>query len=248
MLERHNIIWISDGPDYPSGFATVGRNLTFRLSNLGHKIYYLHCQKAGFLMDFYGSQFEDISLHYPNTKITILPGSSETSFFGRDMFPIHYKNLEEKVGIDTVVSQMDLHMTSYIVEHHKENPYQWLHYLPIDGDPLPSVWHYALGEIDKIVTMSKYGHDVLEDFGYDSTMIYHGVDTELFKPMKVERPENWQDKFVIGVTNRNQHRKRIPETIRAYKLFQKGKKDVFLYLHMSGTDKMGWRFPDLFKQ
>jgi len=248
MNEGKTIIWLSDGPDYPSGFATVGRNVTFRLSQYGHRINFIHCQKAGFIMPFYGNQFDDTKLHVPEAEVMILPGASETSLFGKDMFPLHYGTISENETVDTVVSQMDLYMTSYIAPHHDENSYQWIHYLPVDGHPIPPSWAIILQKIDKIITMTKYGQEIVSDFGFETEYIYHGVDCELYKPRKEVRPEKWEDKFVIGVTNRNQHRKCIPETIEAYKIFQEGKDDVFLYLHMSGNDRMGWRFPDLFKQ
>lgn len=127
------------------------------------------------------------------------------------------------------------------------NMYKWHAVLPIDGDPIPYFWKESLDEVDQIIAMSDYGKEKLEEEGYDSVKIPHGVETEKFKPER----ERKTDYFIVGNINRNQHRKQIPRTIQAYKRFVEkenlGPEDTKLLLHMWKKDFMGWDLDFLVK-
>ncbi len=80
-------------------------------------------------------------------------------------------------------------------------------------------------------------------------VIPHGVDTGRFNIMprkeareKLSLPE---DKFIVLNANRNQPRKRIDLTIKAFAKFAVDKPDTMLYLHMGAKD-MGWDIIPLF--
>lgn len=78
----------------------------------------------------------------------------------------------------------------------------------------------------------------------------HGVDTDRFYP--IDRSEARKqlglpdDKFIVLNANRNQPRKRIDLTIKAFAEFAINKPDTMLYLHMGAKD-MGWEVLPLFK-
>tara|TARA_Y100000034_G_scaffold50623_1_gene62366 strand:- start:632 stop:2035 length:1404 start_codon:yes stop_codon:yes gene_type:complete len=122
--------------------------------------------------------------------------------------------------------------------------------IPIDGQPSIPAWIDILREVDYPVAMSRYGEEVLkEDFKelpkewFDRlTYIPHGVDCNLFKPLRdVQKPDN---AFVIGCVARNQHRKNIPRLMKAFKYFVDENnlkpKGARLMLHMDWQDYMGW--------
>jgi len=56
-----------------------------------------------------------------------------------------------------------------------------------------------------------------------------------------------EDKFIVLNANRNQPRKRIDLTIKAFALFAVDNPDTMLYLHM-GTKDLGWDVMALFQQ
>jgi len=79
----------------------------------------------------------------------------------------------------------------------------------------------------------------------------HGVDTGRFKPMPRDEARDQlglpKDKFIVLNANRNQPRKRIDLTIKAFSKFAVDKPDTMLYLHMSAKD-LGWDVIPLFKK
>lgn len=79
----------------------------------------------------------------------------------------------------------------------------------------------------------------------------HGVDTGRFSPMPRDEARDQlglpKDKFIVLNANRNQPRKRIDLTIKAFAKFAVDKPDTMLYLHMSAKD-LGWDVIPLFKK
>jgi glycosyltransferase involved in cell wall biosynthesis len=84
--------------------------------------------------------------------------------------------------------------------------------------------------------------------------IYHGVDTNIFKPAdpaerrKIREQFQLQDKFLFLTVSRNQSRKNIPKLFQAWKKFSdmsEFKDRVVLWPHMNFHDPMGWKIDDL---
>lgn len=68
------------------------------------------------------------------------------------------------------------------------------HYCPIEGDNLPPSW-LDVWKLFRPVAMSMYGAKVIGDFtGQPVPMLYHGVDTEVFRPASVADPIRWDDR------------------------------------------------------
>ncbi len=62
------------------------------------------------------------------------------------------------------------------------------HYCPIEGDNLHPAWK-AVWEMVQPVAMARYGQNVISQFiGRPVPMIYHGVDGDTFRPVKVGDP------------------------------------------------------------
>lgn len=81
-------------------------------------------------------------------------------------------------------------------------------------------------------------------------VIPHGLDTSKFFPMERDEARRQLglplDKFIVLNANRNQPRKQIDLTIKAFAQFAKDKEDATLYLHMSEKD-LGWDVRALFE-
>lgn len=62
------------------------------------------------------------------------------------------------------------------------------HYVPIEGIGLPPRWK-AMWDIVHPIAMSEFGATEIEKVtGVRPPMVYHGVDTEQFRPVSMERP------------------------------------------------------------
>jgi len=71
---------------------------------------------------------------------------------------------------------------------------------------------------------------------------FHVIDTEIARK-RLGLP---LDKFIVFNGNRNQPRKLIDQTIKAFAEFAKDKEDVLLYLNMGEKD-LGWAVTELFE-
>ena len=68
------------------------------------------------------------------------------------------------------------------------------HYCPIEGDNVTPAWK-DIWKLFRPVAMSLYGAKVIGDLtGQTVPMLYHGVDTEVFRPASVSDPIRWEGK------------------------------------------------------
>lgn len=131
--------------------------------------------------------------------------------------------------------------------------FKWFVYTPIDSYGLFPELNGPIMEWDGIATYTEFGKKELEIMGYTKPVriIGHGTDFTKFFPLdkrecreKLGVPE---DVFVVFNGNRNQPRKRIDLTIKAFIKFAKDKDDARLWLNMGSKD-MGWDLIPLFKR
>ena len=133
-------------------------------------------------------------------------------------------------------------------------------YCPIDLTPLPHELIAPLARLDALVAYTEYGREALaaalptearSDLKSWLLAIPHGVDTATFFPIdrtearRTLLGEGHADDFIVLNANRNQPRKRIDITVRAFARFAQGKADnVRLHLHMGLRDR-GWDIREL---
>lgn len=112
-------------------------------------------------------------------------------------------------------------------------------YVPVDGGTVPTTGDIFLRCLDKIVSMSTFTQDELKKENYDSELILHGVDTELFKPIDKETMNTFrifygfdEDDFIVFSMARNSIRKRNQLMIESFTKFAKDKPKAKLFLHI----------------
>lgn len=136
-------------------------------------------------------------------------------------------------------------------------------YCPIDLTPLPVQLVAPLRELDALVAYTEYGRRALAaaltpEPGAGTVprllAIPHGVDTTTFFPSERRAArrtllgEEHVDDFIVLNANRNQPRKRIDTTVRAFAVFARGKPaNVRLHLHM-GLEDRGWPLRELVRR
>jgi glycosyltransferase involved in cell wall biosynthesis len=131
-----------------------------------------------------------------------------------------------------------------------------LHYCPIEGDNLTPAWRDVWGLIQP-VAMSDYGQRVISaHIGRYVPRIYHGVDTQVFRPVSLRDPvivdgrrlgtkDACKDYFglagrkVILRADRNAVRKFYPALIEAFVPIALADPEVDLILHCAANDPLG---------
>jgi glycosyltransferase involved in cell wall biosynthesis len=139
-------------------------------------------------------------------------------------------------------------------------------YCPVDGGPIDAEAIEPLAGVARCVAYTDFGRTQIENaaraqrskdssFGFPAVeVIPHGIDTDIFRPLEAEGVsprtharrllfpdiQDLESRFIVLNANRNQPRKRIDTTIRAFALFARGKPPgVNLFLHM-GVEDVGW--------
>jgi D-inositol-3-phosphate glycosyltransferase len=131
--------------------------------------------------------------------------------------------------------------------------FKWFVYTPIDSYGLFPELKEQMDEWDGLATYTQFAEKELRLIGYDKPVdiIGHGTDFEKFFPMDKEECRKEvgapQDVFIVFNGNRNQPRKRIDLTIKAFVKFAKDKPDARLWLNMGKKD-MGWDIIPLLKR
>jgi len=131
--------------------------------------------------------------------------------------------------------------------------FKWFVYTPIDSYGLFPELAAPMMEWDGLATYTQFAKKELEIMGYTKPIdiIGHGTDFTKFFPMDKQECRKAlgvpEDVFIVFNGNRNQPRKRIDLTIKAFIKFAKGKEDARLWLNMGSKD-LGWELIPLFKR
>ena len=188
---------------------------------------------------------------------------------------------------DVFISLIDAWFTGHMVLSANNRGIPHIAYTPIDGVPISHQWSRILGHTHTNLWMSHFGKqtwlDFVDEFKSDGSghpemkfpdldryglnpdlenpVIWHGVDTNVFKPMSLSDKEILRNKLglkfktMFSSVGRNTNRKQIPRLLEALKLAldKCGDPDALgLVLHCGDPTDManmgGWKLPDLIKQ
>ena len=138
-----------------------------------------------------------------------------------------------------------------IQDLHQQKKFKFVGYAPMDSYN----WIGCLGDTandwDQVICYTEFGAYEFIKGGIRKpiAVVPHGVTPGQFHPMDKKKCRKElglkEDSFIVFNGNRNQFRKRIDITIRAFAEFAIGKPDAQLYLHM-GLKDQGWDVMDLF--
>jgi glycosyltransferase involved in cell wall biosynthesis len=239
-----NILWNSDCPNLPTGYAMVSRNLLQRFVKAGIGVNYMSFQNQGMPINFemFGEKY-NFNLFYQLHHDEWYGNKDSVLFWANQMKP------------DLVAFLSDSFMLKWIAEKKpnwkeicKPNT-KSLFYFPFDSDHVYAGAKEVMEQIDIRVAMAKWGQNVLKkDTGLDSYYIPHGFDPNVFRPIRhkeeLKKSAGFENKFIVGMVARNQSRKMIPSLIQSFKQFQKDKPDAILFMHCDPLDPQGWNLID----
>ncbi len=246
------ILIMTDSPFIPSGQAKVGREIAIGLARRGHQL--------GYIGWFHR---QDI---VPNLPHNIQFWPTNNSHYGADVLD----NVVQQFQPDIVLTIGDFWNLWWMSDPgvcRTRKYFQWCSYIPVDGEPmnggLPPGIIKIVEDIDIPVAYTEYAKEaVLKSVTDQETRgrirtIYHGVDTNVYKPMdpierrKLRESFGLQDKFLFLTVSRNQSRKNIPKLFHVWKKFSEMpefKNKVILWPHMNFNDPMGWRIDDIIEE
>jgi D-inositol-3-phosphate glycosyltransferase len=131
--------------------------------------------------------------------------------------------------------------------------FKWFVYTPIDSYGLFPELKAQMEEWDGLATYTEFALKELRLMGYEKSIdiIGHGTDFKKFFPLDKQQCRKElgvpEDVFIVFNGNRNQPRKRIDLTLKAFIKFAKDKDDARLWLNMGSKD-LGWEVIPLFKR
>lgn len=169
--------------------------------------------------------------------------------FGADALPQMLKVIEP----ECLITQNDSRMLIDWMPNLRPLPCTWINYPVIDGRiwqkdgnkmRWPSNWTEFMKMADYTVAMSEFGGKILDANGVKNTVIPHGVETDLFKPLPPEareklKADKFKDKFVVLGVFKNMERKMPDKWLQIFTLFKEDKKDVVGILHTNPAPPIG---------
>ncbi len=271
------ILWGSEQPIRPTGYATVSREIIKRLiSDYGHEIHVM------------GWDYNGESMPHPEGWHMVHAGIgtfgaeklNQTDPNSPTVLDMHLAELKP----DLYLSLIDPWFIGHAVLSTNRTRTPYIAYLPVDGYPLSYQWSRILANLHTPLWMADFGKqqftnfvnrfstdgegpsdmhlDELDRFKADSgPRIWHGVDEKVFRPMSLGEKEQararlgikWETVFLS--VGRNTNRKQIPRLLAAMKKViddhPNEADNIGLILHCGDpTDGMGmggWNLPELVK-
>ena len=185
------------------------------------------------------------------------------------VYPAAAKNPQDRFGIGRLPEIVDTEKPDFIIclndiwivnqvwerihllkDQHK---FKFIAYFPLDSQWYIESHMRFVKDWDFAITFTIEQAQRVMQLGVKPKLlgvIPHGVETSKFFPLdKLEARKQLQipeDKYIVLNANRNQPRKQIDLTIKAFAEFAVNKDDTMLYLHMSEKD-LGWDIRAIFE-
>ena len=244
MKKKPVIVWESDSVLLNTGYATITRNILNGLSDEFEIHHLAHNLPSQTLPP--GLTFQD------GTKLNFWIHGSGRQPYCQDLIIPKINELQP----DFFCVLLDTFMLYPWIMNYNFAPAKSLFYFPSDGGGcLPQGCENVIKHFNVPVAMARFGNrQVKEIHGIDTHYIPHAVDTDLFRPLsKMEKDKIksemvvegfngvkmqgfLKDKFVVGTVARNQGRKMMDRTVKAFARFCKDKPDAVLYMHTDRQD------------
>ena len=276
MSKKLNILWGAEQPTRPTGYGVVTRNIAKRLVERGHEV---NC--IGW--DYNGEPFK-------HTEGWSMIHAGLGGFGEEPVSPSGPSILEYHISTykpDVYVSLIDPWYIGHAIKSTNALRVPYVAYLPVDGFPISYAWKDILKMVHTPLWMANYGKKIFSEFvqEYSSKgtandefkdpvldryledagdVLYHGVDTKIFKPRPPSHIENAKKSlniskfdFIFSSVGKNTFRKQQPRLLNAYKIFLDSLEPhiasrICMFIHCGDptdtTGMGGWNLPVLCKQ
>jgi glycosyltransferase involved in cell wall biosynthesis len=200
-------------------------------------------------------------------KISQIGGSliqqnpSPLEFSGITIYPVsngfgnaqHLRYVIQKEKPDIILAFSDPRFFMYVfgMDNEIRKYSKLILYHTWDNEPFPTYNIPYYNSCDYIATLSKFSHELLKKGGQQNTFISHGFDPQEFYKLKegeiLRERESLCEKvvgrknvdFIVFWNNRNLHRKRPGDVLRAFDIFHKRFPSSFLLMNTTSFDVDG---------
>lgn len=178
--------------------------------------------------------------------------------YGNDPFGSHrIRDLVQTIRPELIFVLNDIwvviNLFDQIKDLREDIGFKFVVYTPIDSYGLFPELLEPVNQWDRLITYTEFAKEELRLMGYNKSIdvVGHGTDFTKFFPIDKQECRKIlgvpEDVFIVFNGNRNQPRKRIDLTIKAFVKFAKDKPDARLWLNMGKKD-MGWDLVPLLKR
>lgn len=226
------IFWNSNGCFAHSGYSTQTKLIVYGLLKAGFPI--AHCA-------FYGLQGFPVVID----GIKVYPVIADT--WGSDAM-IHHSN---DWNADVNISYQDVWPLDDNIMRNVKN---WIPLTMIDSEPIHPGILQRLRLAWKILVPAQFAKDMLSKSGYYSELIYHGVDTDIYKPLdKKECLKTFglpEGRFIFGSVAANKDnppRKSFQEMFDAFRIFKSKHPEAAIFMQTQMGNPQGFPIKEYVK-
>ena len=233
MKKVYNVGILSDSPLLTTGFANQSTAIANILSEAGHDVtYFAHA---------YGGQMLVPPIRFQDgkeLKFKVVGGGREAYF--KDLLQIYVKQHK----IDILLIYLDTFMLYDWFLRMDLSPAKVIfYYLSDGGGGLPLNCENILKKVDYPLAAAKFAQKQVKDlYNLDSDYIPNTINAKDFYPISKEEKEKLKakrglsGKFVVGTVARNQGRKMMDRTFKAFRLYADRDPNAVLFLHTDPND------------
>lgn len=156
--------------------------------------------------------------------------------YGNDVAEAH----AAKFGADVLITNMDV----WVLQNFGQKQFNWVPMVPVAEDPLTIGNKHALQGALRIVAISRYGKQTLNEAGFPANHIYLPIPTDFFHPINKEKCKeafNWPvNNYIIGHIGMNRGiRKGQDLLLQAFRIFLSEHHNSLLYMHTDSRSHDG---------
>jgi glycosyltransferase involved in cell wall biosynthesis len=227
-----NIGILADSVFLPTGYSNIGKQMAKYLKKQGHSVHYFCVAYNGTDIDY-----------------ARLPDGTEFDFkmYGEMQHSYFMNSIErycKELKLDIVMIILDTFMLYPALLSKDFSPAKIVFFYPSDGGfGMPLGCDLILKKCDLAVAYSKFAQKQVKDYyGIDTLYIPIGTEPDRFYPLpEINRAElrikyGLTNKFVVGVVARNQPRKFLDRTFKAFKLVKDKMPNAVLFMHTDPND------------
>lgn len=214
-VDPYRVGIFSNGPNLPTGYAKVVREISSRLANDNDFEVIIFNENGG---DGAVGEWQGIPVY--NLSLPVI-SYGENPTYDRTHVAESFMNISKELNLDVVIFLEDsFTLRNFGFEGAIQTMFKRIFYIPLDGGWIPETGINVIRTMDKLVAMSVFTQNNLSREGFDSDVIWHGVNLELFSPVSKEKQAQLKikhgfnpDDFIVFNYGRNSNSRKNNQSL-----------------------------------